>query len=38
MEPYLVYLGVDVLADVISTLCPVRSHPSDLVSKDARHG
>jgi len=35
MKPYVVYLVVDVLVDVISSLYPVRSHHSDFASKEA---
>jgi xanthosine utilization system XapX-like protein len=38
MKPYRVSLVVDVLVDVIYTLCPVRSRHSDFASKEARHG
>ena len=38
MKPYVVYLVVEVLVDVISSLYPVRSHHSDSASKEARHG
>jgi hypothetical protein len=38
MKPYLVYLVVDVRVNVISALCPVRSHHGDFASKEARHG